>query len=154
MLHAEAAIVNHLVRFCSDRIRCIGFGTALKELTADLQIYLRRFSTDIDLSDRVDDLISLTRSTLQETLLGQTQKGSDFSRTLTRAAVRQQWRQRVIEQEQSGQSVRVYCLQRTLEVDMFQLWRRRLQREDGNGNVNFSPLGEGKLVKAKAAGAR
>ena len=43
--------------------------------------------------------------------------------------VRQQWRERVVAQEASGLSVRVYCREHDLGEHSFYSWRQRLRRE-------------------------
>jgi hypothetical protein len=42
---------------------------------------------------------------------------------------REQWRRKIGEQEQSGQSVRVFCRERGLGEHSFYYWRQRLRKE-------------------------
>ena len=64
------------------------------------------------------------------------------------AGIREQWRQRVGEQEQSGLSVRAYCQEHSLGEYSFYSWRRRLRDKDAAGAVSFA-LVESKAVKAE-----
>jgi hypothetical protein len=56
---------------------------------------------------------------------------------------REQWRQRIAQQETSGQSVRAYCRGRGLPEHAFYGWRQRLRKE--NTPVRFA------LVETKPA---
>jgi hypothetical protein len=63
------------------------------------------------------------------------------------AEVREVWRQRIAEQEQSGLSVRAYCRERSLGEYSFYSWRRRMRDRDAAGGVSFA------LVESQAASA-
>ncbi len=56
---------------------------------------------------------------------------------------RELWRQRIAQQETSGQSVRAYCRRRGLPEHAFYSWRQRLRKE--NTPVRFA------LVETKPA---
>ena len=56
---------------------------------------------------------------------------------------RKEWRQRVGEQESSGQSILAYCRERGLKAHAFYGWRRRLRKQ--NSPVRFA------LVETKCA---
>jgi hypothetical protein len=56
---------------------------------------------------------------------------------------REQWRQRIAEQESSGQSIRAYCGERGLKESAFYGWRGRLRKQ--NTPVRFA------LVETKPA---
>ncbi len=56
---------------------------------------------------------------------------------------RELWRQRIAEQENSGQSIRAYCGERELKEHAFYGWRGRLRKQ--NTPVRFA------LVETKAA---
>jgi hypothetical protein len=56
---------------------------------------------------------------------------------------RELWRQRIAEQENSGQSIRVYCRERELKESAFYGWRGRLRKQ--NTPVRFA------LVETKPA---
>jgi len=56
---------------------------------------------------------------------------------------RELWRQRIAEQEGSGQSIRAYCGERELKESAFYGWRVRLRKQ--NTPVRFA------LVETKAA---
>jgi hypothetical protein len=56
---------------------------------------------------------------------------------------RELWRQRIAQQETSGQSVRAYCRRRGLPEHAFYGWRQRLRKE--NTTVRFA------LVETKPA---
>jgi transposase-like protein len=56
---------------------------------------------------------------------------------------RELWRQRIAQQETSGQSVRAYCRRRGLPEHAFYSWRQRLRKE--NTPVRFA------LVESKPA---
>lgn len=49
---------------------------------------------------------------------------------------REQWRQRIAEQESSGQSIRAYCGERGLKESAFYGWRGRLRKQ--NTPVRFA----------------
>jgi hypothetical protein len=57
---------------------------------------------------------------------------------------REEWRQRVGQQESSGQSIRAFCRERGLKEHAFYGWRQRLRRE--NNPVRFA-LVETKTVR-------
>jgi hypothetical protein len=57
---------------------------------------------------------------------------------------REEWRQRVGEQESSGQSIRAFCRERGLKEQAFYGWRQRLRKQ--NTPVRFA------LVETKSAG--
>jgi hypothetical protein len=57
---------------------------------------------------------------------------------------REFWRQRIAQQDESGQSVRVFCNEQGLGEHTFHLWRQRLRKE--STPVRFT------LVEAKPAG--
>jgi len=61
----------------------------------------------------------------------------------TREQRREQWRQRVGQQESSGQSVRSFCRERGLKEPAFYWWRQRLRKQ--NIPVRFA------LVETKPA---
>lgn len=42
---------------------------------------------------------------------------------------REQWRERIGQQERSGQSIRAYCRERGLQEHAFYWWRRRLREQ-------------------------
>jgi len=42
----------------------------------------------------------------------------------------EQWRQRIAEQETSGQSIRAFCREQELKAPAFYGWRRRLQKQN------------------------
>jgi transposase-like protein len=56
---------------------------------------------------------------------------------------REEWRQRVGEQESSGQSILAFCRERGLNEQVFYGWRRRLRKQDAP--VRFA------LVERKSA---
>lgn len=56
---------------------------------------------------------------------------------------REQWRQRIEEQESSGQSIRAFCRERGLKEPAFYGWRQRLRKQ--NTPVRFA------LVETKPA---
>ena len=56
---------------------------------------------------------------------------------------RELWRQRIAEQESSGQSIRTYCRERELKEPAFYCWRRLLRKQ--NTPVRFA------LVETKPA---
>ena len=56
---------------------------------------------------------------------------------------REQWRQRITQQEKRGQSIRAFCRERGLGEPGFYAWRQRLRKE--NTLVRFA------LVEAKPA---
>jgi hypothetical protein len=56
---------------------------------------------------------------------------------------RELWRQRIAEQEKSGQTIRAYCGERGLKESAFYGWRGRLRKQ--NTPVRFA------LVEAKPA---
>ncbi len=56
---------------------------------------------------------------------------------------RELWRQRIAEQENSGQSIRTYCRERELKEHAFYGWRGRLRKQ--NTPVRFA------LVETKLA---
>jgi hypothetical protein len=56
---------------------------------------------------------------------------------------RELWRQRIAEQENGGQSIRVYCRERELKESAFYGWRGRLRKQ--NTPVRFA------LVETKPA---
>ena len=56
---------------------------------------------------------------------------------------RELWRQRITEQESSGQSIRAYCRERELKESAFYGWRGRLRKQ--NTPVRFT------LVETKPA---
>ena len=56
---------------------------------------------------------------------------------------RELWRQRIAQQESSGQSIRAYCRGRGLQEHAFYGWRQRLRKE--NTPIRFA------LVEPKAA---
>ncbi|MFI5114919.1 MAG: IS66 family insertion sequence element accessory protein TnpA [Terriglobales bacterium] len=56
---------------------------------------------------------------------------------------RELWRQRIAQQESSGQSIRAYCRGRGLQEHAFYGWRQRLRKE--NRPVRFA------LVETKTA---
>ena len=62
--------------------------------------------------------------------------------------IREGWKQRVADQEQSGLSVRAYCKQRGLGEHSFYQWRKRLRTE---GPVSFALVEEGKAARAERA---
>lgn len=57
---------------------------------------------------------------------------------------RELWRQRIAQQETSGQSIRAYCRGRGLQEHAFYCWRQRLRKQ--NTPVRFA------LVETKPAG--
>ncbi len=61
---------------------------------------------------------------------------------------RELWRQRIAEQENSGQSIRTYCRERELKEHAFYGWRGRLRKQ--NTPVRFA-LVETKLVVEAAS---
>ena len=54
------------------------------------------------------------------------------------------WRQKVAQQEKSGQSVRAFCREQDIGEPSFYYWRQRLRKE--NAPVRFA------LVETKSAG--
>jgi hypothetical protein len=52
---------------------------------------------------------------------------------------REQWRQRIAQQETSGQSIRAYCRGRGLTEHAFYGWRQRLRKE--NTPIRFALVG-------------
>ncbi len=60
---------------------------------------------------------------------------------------RELWRQRIAEQESSGQSIRTYCREREVKEPAFYCWRRLLRKQ--NAPVRFA-LVETKAVEAGA----
>lgn len=56
---------------------------------------------------------------------------------------REQWRQRIAQQEKGGQSIRRFCHERGLSEPGFYAWRQRLRKQ--NTPIRFA------LVEAKAA---
>jgi hypothetical protein len=56
---------------------------------------------------------------------------------------RELWRQRIVEQETGGQSIRAYCRERELKESAFYGWRGRLRKQ--NTPVRFA------LVETKPA---
>jgi hypothetical protein len=56
---------------------------------------------------------------------------------------REQWREKIIEQENSGQSVRAFCSEQSLREHAFYYWRQRFRGE--NTPVGFA------LVQARIA---
>lgn len=58
---------------------------------------------------------------------------------------REEWRERVGQQESSGQSIRAFCRERGLKEHAFYGWRRRLRKQ--NTPVRFA------LVETKSAAA-
>jgi hypothetical protein len=58
---------------------------------------------------------------------------------------REQWLARIAEQEKSGQSVRVFCRDRSLGEYSFYTWRRRLRKE--------RPVSFALVETARSAGA-
>ena len=58
--------------------------------------------------------------------------------------VREQWRERIRQQESSGQSIRAYCRGQGLTEHAFYGWRQRLRKE--SSPVRFA------LVETKPAG--
>lgn len=62
------------------------------------------------------------------------------------AEVREGWKQRVADQEQSGLSVRAYCKQQGLGEHSFYQWRKRLRSE---GPVSFALVEERKAARAE-----
>lgn len=61
---------------------------------------------------------------------------------------REQWRQRIAEQESSGQSIRAYCRERGLPEHAFYGWRQRLRKQ--SAPVKFA-LVETKPTEAETA---
>jgi transposase-like protein len=61
------------------------------------------------------------------------------------AEIREAWRERVVDQERSGVSIRTYCKERDLCEHSFFSWRRRLRMD---GPVRFA-LVENKAVSAE-----
>jgi hypothetical protein len=61
----------------------------------------------------------------------------------TKAERREEWRQRVGQQESSGQSIRAFCRERGLKEHAFYGWRQRLRKQ--NTPVGFA------LVETKSA---
>jgi transposase-like protein len=61
------------------------------------------------------------------------------------AEIRETWRERVVDQERSGVSIRAYCKERDLCEHSFFNWRRRLRMD---GPVRFA-LVENKAVSAE-----
>ncbi len=57
---------------------------------------------------------------------------------------REEWRQRIGQQEGSGQSIRAFCRERGLKEHAFYGWRQRLRKQ--NTPVRFA------LVETKSAG--
>jgi transposase-like protein len=62
------------------------------------------------------------------------------------AEVREGWKQRVADQEQSGLSVRAYCKQQGLGEHSFYQWRKRLRTE---APVSFALVEERKAARAE-----
>ena len=61
---------------------------------------------------------------------------------------REQWRQRIAQQEKSGQSMRAYCLERGVNEHRFYAWRKRLLEE--NHPVRFALIETKPAVTATA----
>ena len=59
---------------------------------------------------------------------------------------RELWRQRIAEQENSGQSIRAYCRERELKESAFYGWRGRLRKQ--NTPVRFALVETKPVVEA------
>jgi transposase-like protein len=51
---------------------------------------------------------------------------------------REQWQQRISEQEKSGQSARAYCREHKVNEHAFYQWRQRLNAAPSGGPVRFA----------------
>lgn len=68
----------------------------------------------------------------------------------SRQGVRERWSRMVELQEKSGQSVRVFCQERSLSEPSFYSWRQRLRKDHPDRPVSFA-LVDTKTTAADAA---
>jgi transposase-like protein len=63
----------------------------------------------------------------------------------------QRWRASLIEQRESGLSVREFCLREGLKETAFHYWRRRISEEDGQPSTKPAKRGRPRSVTIAAA---